>query len=111
MHTCDVNVICNNFGHPSEKSCISFSLLYELKAYFQKCVLRQLLNRFLKDFEFYEGRSIAWPGGKIPVDEPECGYYGEHCIKPTGKTLTSIVELFYVRVHDYETALVTKKKK
>lgn len=89
------------------KKNILFSSLYELKAHIQK---HQLFNRFLKkDFEFYEGRSIAWPGGKIPVDEPACGYNGEYCIEPTGKTLNLIVELFYARVYDNETAWVTKK--
>lgn len=61
----------------------------------------------LKDFEFYEGRSIVWFGGMIFVDEFECGYNGEYCIEFIGKILILIVELFYVCVYDYE--IVYKK--
>lgn len=49
-------------------------------------VFRQTFDE-MPDFEFYEGRSIAWPGGKIPVDEPDCGYNGEYCIEPTDYTV------------------------
>ncbi|XP_056019225.1 receptor-type guanylate cyclase Gyc76C-like isoform X2 [Ostrea edulis] len=44
-------------------------------------VFRQTSDK-MPDFEFYEGRNIPWPGGQIPVDEPACGYRGEHCIEP-----------------------------
>lgn len=29
--------------------------------------------------------SIKWPGGRPPVDAPECGFHGELCIEPTGE--------------------------
>ncbi|KAH3863877.1 hypothetical protein DPMN_026882, partial [Dreissena polymorpha] len=34
----------------------------------------------LPTYHFYEGRSIQWPNGKSPIDEPECGFRGEKCI-------------------------------
>ncbi|XP_062588637.1 receptor-type guanylate cyclase Gyc76C-like [Saccostrea cucullata] len=49
-------------------------------------VFRQTSDE-MPDFELYEGRSIAWPGGQIPVDEPACGYSGEYCIEPKNYTL------------------------
>lgn len=36
----------------------------------------------IQSFSFYPGMVIDWPNGKIPIDEPNCGYRGERCIPP-----------------------------
>lgn len=30
-------------------------------------------------------RAIKWRNGHPPLDEPECGFYGEKCVKEFGK--------------------------
>lgn len=37
-------------------------------------------------FSFYSNEKIEWSNGKIPIDEPECGYRGQKCIKPVTYT-------------------------
>ncbi|KAK3091527.1 hypothetical protein FSP39_020527 [Pinctada imbricata] len=46
----------------------------------------QLGQDALPNFTFIEGEEIEWPDGKIPLDEPKCGYRGQKCLKPKGYT-------------------------
>ncbi|XP_059472834.1 atrial natriuretic peptide receptor 1 isoform X1 [Neocloeon triangulifer] len=47
-----------------------------------------------KTFKPRFGRSIHWPNGKPPPDEPECGFLGKGCLSPTDDAYPSII--FYV---------------
>lgn len=38
-----------------------------------------------QEFRFYDGESVEWAYGKIPVDEPACGFRREKCIRPNSK--------------------------
>lgn len=39
-----------------------------------------------KTFEPRLGRSIHWPNGKPPPDEPECGFLGKGCYTYVGQS-------------------------
>ncbi|OWF46455.1 guanylate cyclase 32E-like [Mizuhopecten yessoensis] len=40
----------------------------------------------LPEFRLYDAESFDWPYGKVPVDEPACGFRREKCIRPKSYT-------------------------